>query len=129
MILTINVRTVTYGRFLMYPPEWCTRQRWGHRHHGAKAIELYIARQGQRRRRRWKLGTWDLVFPAGIRDGRRRSLYWAKRIAAGTLVFRLAGPFDLIHANLRIVHAERVVVVLENGGIGIDFARLAVKIP
>src|SRR5215472_15270090 len=25
--------------------------------HGAKAIELYIARQGQRRRRGWKLGT------------------------------------------------------------------------
>src|SRR5215472_15879115 len=25
--------------------------------HGAKAIELYVARQGQRRRRGWKLGT------------------------------------------------------------------------
>src|SRR6266480_262011 len=62
------------------------------------------------------------------RDTRRRSLYRAKRIAAGTLVFRLAGTCDLIHANLRVVDAEHGVVVLD-GGICNNCARLAVEIP
>ena len=82
----------------------------------AKAIELYIARQGQRRRRGWKLGTLDLVFRGGMRDGRSGSLYWAKRIAAGTLVIRLAGAFDLAQANLEVLNAEDEIV-LEIGDI------------
>src|SRR6266566_1952797 len=99
--------------------------------HSAKTIELHTARQGQRRRGRgwrWKLGTWNFAFLVGTRDTRRRSLYRAKRIAAGTLVFRLAGTCDLIHANLRIVDAEHGVVVLD-GGICNNCARLAVEIP
>src|SRR5215472_3934340 len=51
-----------------------------------------------------------------MRDRRSGSLYWAKRIAAGTLVIRVAGAFDLAQANLRILNAEDEIV-LEIGDI------------
>src|SRR5215472_7821758 len=46
-----------------------------------------------------------------MRDGRSGSLYWAKRIAAGTLVIRLAGAFDLAQANLGVLNAEDKIVL------------------
>ena len=66
-----------------------------------------VVRAGSRR----ELGTHRVEFLLGMNDARRKSLYWAKRIAAGTLVFRFAGTFDLIQANLGVINVECEIVL------------------
>src|SRR5205823_7376772 len=94
--------------------------------HRAEAIEFHVRGQSHRRRRWWQLRPRNLGFLVRGRSRLLRSLHRAEWIATGTSVLRPACALNQIHANLRIINANDLIV-LDTGSIGLR--GLVVKIP